>query len=274
MHVNVIAEVGANHGGNLSSALVMVDWAADAGADVVKFQMYTGKDLWRDGDPRQKETIGLALPEAWLAPLIEKCAKRKVEFLCTPFSPATVDLLEFHQVKHYKISSGDITYIPLLKAVAETGKPVFLSVGAASYDEIDNALEILGTEDVVLLHCIPGYPTKPKDAYIRHILDLTDRYTMKSNVPVGVSSHLREWWVDVACVAYRAHSIEKHIDAPGRNGPERQHSLSPDEFTKFCGAVRDMEQAMDNYVELSEPELYARENYRRSPTDWLRPAIR
>lgn len=273
-HVNIIAEVGANHGKSLESALSMVDNAADAGADIVKFQMYTGYDLWYPSDSRLKETVDLALPEVWLDPLIKRCADKKVRFLCTPFSPATVDLLEFHLVEHYKVSSGDITYIPLLKRIAETKKPVYLSVGAATYQEIDTALEILGTDNVVILHCIPGYPTKPKDAYIRHILDLTERYTIKSDIPVGISSHLREWWVDVATIAYRAHTIEKHIDAEGHRGPERKHSLDPDEFAMFCAAVRDMEEAMSDYKGFSEPELYARENYRRSPKDWLRPYTR
>ena len=126
------------------------------------------------------------------------------------------------------------------------------------------------------MHCIPEYPSTPANYNIRRILDLTERYTMSRAkiIPVGVSSHIREWWVDVATIAYRSYVIEKHLALEGRPGVEGPHSLDPDEFAMFVAACRDLEQAMEKHESFTDGEIEARKNLRRNPSDWLRPYTR
>ena len=276
---DIIAEIGSSHNGSKDTALRLIEYAAEAGCDYAKFQLFTGDDLWHSSDSRLEATRRLALPVEWLPDLKNHCLDYGIRFLCTPFSLKAVDALEDLGVKAYKISSGDITYLPLIKRVGETVKKVFLSVGAATYAEIDAALSEMPKSDVTLLHCIPGYPVLPAHANLTKILDLTQRYTLRNGgldreFPVGLSSHLREYYVDAAAVLYRVAVIEKHIDLPGRPGPEGPHSLEPDELTLFVAMVRDIELAMQSHSEFTEEETYARENYRRNQEDWLRPAGR
>lgn len=280
----IIAEIGSSHAGSKEKALALIRFAAEAGADWAKFQLFTGDDLWHSSDARLETTRQLSLPEAWLPELKETCESYGLKFLCTPFSPRAVEVLERLNVGAYKIASGDLTYLPLVEAVGKTGKPVFLSVGASGYKEINAAWRLLPKQNVVLLHCVPGYPTPPSQANLPRILDLSGYYVMHEgwsldmkrtlgdrSVAIGLSSHLREYYVDAAMVAYRVHCIEKHIDLPGRPGPESPHSLDPEEFALFVAMVRDIESAMNKHADFSEPELYARDNYRRNPADWLRP---
>jgi len=280
---DIIAEIGSSHNGSKQAALDLIKYAADAGADWAKFQLFSGDDLWYPGDDRLAPTRKLALPEVWLLDLIECCEANKIKFLCTPFSIRAVNVLESVGTTAYKISSGDITYIPMLEEIGKTGKPVFLSVGASEFTEINTALELL-PQDVVLMHCIPGYPVKPSFANVKNIFALNEYYFMhkgwpdslklklgKRDFPIGVSSHLREYYVDAATVLYRAHTIEKHIDLPGRPGPEAGHSLEPDEFSLFVAMVRDIEASLTPRVDFTRQEIYAREHYRRNEDDWLRP---
>jgi sialic acid synthase SpsE len=267
----IIAEIGSSHNSSFDRAVALIDAAADAGADYAKFQLFTGDDLW-SREPELTNTRKVALPEAWIPKLMQRCVDKKIAFLCTPFSPHAVEVLRKNGATSYKISSGDITYRPLLEAVAETHRLVYLSVGASTFEEIDAALAILkNAEDVVILHCVPEYPATPATANMRRILDLIERYKLGKNIGVGLSSHLREWWVDVAAVPFGLTCIEKHIDTVGKTGPEGGHSLDPFEFTQFVTAVREVEQAMEVHKEFTEGEVYARLNYRRNPTYWTRP---
>ncbi len=269
----IIAEIGSSWS-NFEDAISLIDAAADAGADYAKFQLFTGDDLWRT-EPGLSATRKSALPEAWIPKLIQRCKERDIKFLCTPFSPHAVEVLQNNEVEEFKVASGDITYFPLLKAIAETKKLVYLSAGASTFDEIDAALVILKNNDVVILHCVPEYPSTPASANIRRILDLSERYTMVTGenkiVPIGLSSHLNEWWVDAACVIFHLYVIEKHLALVGKPGPEGGHSLDPYEFTIFVNAVRDVESAMEKRVGFTKGEVYARENYRRHPSYWTRP---
>jgi len=274
MHrVNVIADVGSNHDGQINKALELIRITSDVGANTVKFQLFTADTLWHSSDARHNTIKAVVLPEYWLPALKAYADSLSIEFLCTPFSPHAVEVLEKLKVKRYKIASGDVTYLPLLEVIAETGKPVVMSTGFSTFDEIDKALEVLSagrTRDVILLHCVGAYPTLPDTANLPRILDLIERYTMPYGYPVGLSSHLKEWWVDIAAVAYKIHTIEKHIDSyvPGI---ESKHSLNPMQFIDFVQAVRDMEGAMNKTIEFSDGERYAQLNYRRDPSDWLRP---
>lgn len=276
MHrVGIIAEIGSSHSGSLDSAFRLIEESAKAGADIVKFQLFTGDDLWHPSDKRLIETRRLAVPREWIPKLKKRCLDLNVRFLCTPFSPTSVEYLESQGVRQYKVASGDITYTPLLESLAKTKKLVYLSTGASTFEEIDQALSILKDNKVVVLHCVPEYPSSPKTANVSRMLDLIQRYSLdKREIPVGLSSHLREWWVDVATCLYKTNVIEKHISLEGRQGPEASHSLDPLEFALFVAAVRDMEQALEVPAGFTTGEQYARDNYRRNSSDWLRPAKR
>ena len=284
MKVNIIAEVGSNHMRDKGRALELIAQSAAAGADVVKFQLFTADTLWSRSDDRHKGTTRVELPPEWIPDLIQTCEANKVKFLCTPFSPAAVDLLESHGAEAYKISSGDVTYLPLIEKIGKTRKPVYLSVGGATIGEINAALKLLPDNEVVILHCVPGYPVAPSNAFIRHILNLGQLYYIGQNtlgrhsIPIGLSSHLREWWVDVMAIAYHVHTIEKHVDLIDRAGPEAGHSLDTVELSHFVRAVRDGEAAMADrpfidFEKFSKDELYARANYRRNPQTWVRPYV-
>lgn len=275
--VEIIAEIGSNHANRIQNAFDLIDAAAKAKATYAKFQLFGENDLWRKDDPRYKPAVKYALPPNWVPMLKKHCDESNIEFLCTPFSPASVELLEGVGVGAYKVASGDLTYIPLLEAIAKTKKQVYLSVGGGTFEEIDTALDVLNPNDVVIMHCIPDYPSSPRDANVTRLVDLAERYLLgrdRKICPIGLSSHLRQWWIDAACVLYRAYAIEKHIDLEGRPGPEGKHSLDVNEFAQFTSAVRDMELAIQKHAEFSGAEEYARNNYRRSNADWLRPASR
>ena len=284
MKTNIIAEIGSNHKNDKGRALELITQSAAAGADTVKFQLFTADELWSKSDKRHAGAKRVELPPEWVPDLIDCAAANKVKFLCTPFSPAGVELLEYHHVEAYKISSGDLTYTPLLEAIAKTGKPVFLSVGGGTIGEINVAIKLLPENELVILHCIPDYPSTPRTAFIRNLLNLSQMYyigqnpTGRHSIPIGLSSHLREWHVDVATVAYHVHSIEKHVDLVDRAGVEEGHSLDMVELAAFVKAVRDVEAAMADrpmvdFENFSKPELYARANYRRNPITWLRPYV-
>jgi N,N'-diacetyllegionaminate synthase len=119
--VNIIAEVGSSHMRDKGRALELIALAASAGADTVKFQLFTADELWDKSSQNHAGTVRAELPPEWLGDLMDACAKHKVKFLCTPFSLPAVELLEYHQVEAYKIASGDLTYLPLIEAIGKTG---------------------------------------------------------------------------------------------------------------------------------------------------------
>ena len=270
----IIADVSSNHRGDKKRALRIIAGAAQAGATTVKFQLWGPGELWRGETHPDKIADQWVLPEAWLDDLRACCVQNKVEFLVTPFSVRAVNVLGKLRVKRIKIASGDVTFDPMLEEVRKLGVPIIMSVGAADMLEIDKALRILRPDsmchDVTLLHCIPEYPSTPAHANLRYILDLKEKFGLQNLCHIGLSSHLKEWPIDIVALAYGLDVIEKHIDEDGM-GPEAGHSLTPHEFAQFTQAVRQAEEALDYRNFQIESENYARLNYRRDPSDWLRP---
>lgn len=275
--VEIIAEVGSSHGGDYNTAEALAEAAIQAGADTVKFQLFSASTLWnRTKMPeRWDATYKLALPLSWLKDLKAICESAGGEFLCTPFFPDFVPVLEKIGVKRYKVASGDVTYIPLLKEISKTGKPVLLSVGFSTDVEIEKAIEALrptgNRESLTLMHCVGQYPCPPEFANLQRILDLTEKYTFRHNCRIGYSSHVREWWTDMAAIAYGVVVIEKHICSSQIVGPEDGHSLVVDEFADFAQAVRDTESAIVKQKDWSPGDVESRYLARRDPRDWLRP---
>lgn len=223
-NVYVIAEMSANHGGKLENALKIVEEAAKAGADCVKIQTYTADTLTIDCKKEPYKIKGglwdgyyyyqlyqeASTPWEWHKPIQEKCREVGVDFLSTPFDSTAVDYLEDLGVEFYKIASFEAVDIPLIKHVARTGKPIVMSVGMASVEEIGEALEACyqyNNHQVVLLKCCSQYPAKLEDMNLSVISDMRERF----QVPVGLSDHSFGSLVPITAVAMGARVIEKHV---------------------------------------------------------------
>jgi N,N'-diacetyllegionaminate synthase len=258
----IIAEAGVNHNGNPKLALQLVDAAADAGADAVKFQTFKAEKLITASAPKadyQKVTTGgaerqlemvrrLEMPEAMTRSAAEHAVKRGVLFLSTAFDEESVDLLDRLDVPAFKVGSGDLTDLPLLEYIGRKRKPVILSTGMAYLEEVEVAFETLlasGCERIALLQCVSAYPAEPEAANLKVISTLKQHF----NVPVGFSDHSLGSELAIAAVALGASVIEKHITLDvNLPGPDHRVSLTPDAFTNMTVSIRLVEAGLGDGV--------------------------
>ncbi len=274
--VYIIAEAGINHGGSLKTAVRMVDVAAKAGADAVKIQVFTPTEVVNpeatvpavDNGSGQRRLVDiladLALSDDDIAKLKGHCDSRGITFLATPFDAHHVDLLSSLDVPAYKVGSGDVTNIPMIEAMARTAKPIILSTGMSTVEEIDEAVETItrhGTQ-VALLHCVSDYPAKYEGLRLRTIGALRRRY----GVPVGFSDHTLGLTATIAAVALGACIIEKHFTLDKRSpGGDHAMSISPRELRALVRSVRDVERSLEgNRIGYSSCESNIRVAARRS----------
>jgi N,N'-diacetyllegionaminate synthase len=260
----IIAEAGVNHNGDINLARKLVDVAAEAGADWVKFQTFSADRLVTknaekaeyqnqvfDSDESQHAMIRkLELTRDMHEVLIAHCKSRGIEFFSTGFDPNSIDLLLDLGLGCVKVPSGEITNLPYLRHVGKYRKPVILSTGMATLDEIEAALDILeqaGTsrERITVLHCNTEYPTPMTDVNLRAMLTIRDTF----GVQVGYSDHTLGIEVPIAAVALGATVIEKHFTL-NRNlsGPDHKASLEPDQLKAMVVAIRNIEKAMGDGV--------------------------
>lgn len=256
----IIAEMSANHGGSLEQALQIVDAAAESGADCLKTQTYTADTLTIDCHTEAFQIHGglwdgynlhdlykdAYTPWEWMEPIRRRCEERGIDFLSTPFDTTSVDYLEGIGEEFYKIASFELTDIPLIRYTARTGKPIIMSTGMASADEIDDAVEAIraeGNDRIILLRCCSSYPTVSSNLNLRTIPDMRERY----HVPVGLSDHSMGHTAAVAAAALGAAVIEKHF-CLSRDIPtaDSTFSMEPQEFADMVRAVHDAELAMGN----------------------------
>lgn len=275
----IIAEIGVNHNGAMDLARQLIDAAAAAGADAVKFQTFRAEDLVTpdaqkadyqvantgDGGSQFDMLKALELTEDQFRDLAAHCARAGIEFLSTPFSEAAADLLERVGVDAFKISSGDLTHLPLLRHVAAKGKPIILSTGMGDLTEIEAALAAIraaGAPPVSLLHCVSNYPAAVADCNLAAI----DTMARAFGLPVGWSDHTEGAAISWAAVARGAGIIEKHITLD-RNlpGPDHLASMEPSAFADFVAGIRAIEQAIGSGIKAPTPdELRTAEVARRS----------
>lgn len=260
--VFVIAEAGVNHNGELELARRLVDAAADAGADAVKFQTFAAERVAAREAPKadyQRQTTSVdesqqqMLRRLELAPTAHRelqahARRRGLVFLSTPFDEASADLLDALDVPAIKIGSGEVTNLPFLEHVARKGRPVILSTGMSSLDEVGAAVVAVratGNAELVLLHCVSEYPARPADANLRAMLTLADAF----RTPVGYSDHTPGLEVALAAVALGASVIEKHFTLDrGLPGPDHRASLEPAQLTELVRGIRVVEQALGDGV--------------------------
>tara|TARA_B100000686_G_scaffold234524_1_gene242267 strand:- start:3568 stop:4578 length:1011 start_codon:yes stop_codon:yes gene_type:complete len=269
MSVIIIAEAGVNHNGDLDLARKLIKVAADAGADFVKFQTFTADKLCvfnaKKADYQNKTTDTkesqydmirkLELSKDNHFSLINYCNSLGIKFLSTAFDIDSIDLLAKVGVDRFKIPSGEITNLPYLRHVGQQKKPIILSTGMSTLDEIQNALNILvqsGTpkNKISILHCNTEYPTPMKDVNLRAMTTIKE--TCK--VEVGYSDHTLGIEVAIAAIARGAAIIEKHITL-NRNlpGPDHLASLEPKEFKAMVKAIRNIEKALGNGIKKPSP---------------------
>ena len=265
----IIAEAGVNHNGDLELAKQIVKAAANAGADLVKFQTFTAERLAIDSAPKadyqnqttdQKQSQFAMLRQLELTAemheqLIVYCSKQGIGFFSTGFDLQSVDYLASLGADRFKIPSGEITNLPYLRHVGAFGKPLILSTGMATLGEIEAALdacEIAGTprSRITVLHCNTEYPTPMQDVNLRAMCSIRDAF----GVAVGYSDHTLGIEVPIAAVALGATVIEKHLTID-RNlpGPDHKASLEPDEFAVMVRAIRNIEQAMGDGIKRPSP---------------------
>lgn len=241
--VFVIAEIGSNHAASLQTALASIDAAAEAGADAVKFQSINLEELYHEpSDSTRSLHRKIDLPESWHAPLKQRCDEQGVVFFSAPTYLRAIDELEAVNVELYKLASAQIAVFPqLVKRVAELGKPVILSTGLVTMEEIQRVVQIFrdaGNEKFVILHCNSVYPAQPEVVHLPRMLEYQHRF----NCRVGFSDHTETNTASVAAVALGASVIERHFTLSRKlDSPDAPLSLEPQEFTAFVNSVREAE---------------------------------
>jgi N,N'-diacetyllegionaminate synthase len=254
----VVAEAGVNHDGDFGRAVQLVEAAAEAGADVVKFQLFRAEEVASELAPKagyqlrttgeegsQVEMLrGLELPQEAFPKLLEEARRRGLGFLATCYAENELDLLDEAGVEAFKFASAQIVELPLLAHAARKGKALIVSTGMATTGEIEEALETIrsaGDPPVVLLQCTTNYPSRVEEANLRAIKTLGDRF----GLPVGYSDHTDGDAAAVAAAALGAVLLEKHLTLDrSLPGPDHAASLDPAQFAAMVRRVREAEAAL------------------------------
>jgi N,N'-diacetyllegionaminate synthase len=265
----IIAEAGVNHNGDLNLAKQLIDAAAAAGADLVKFQSFSANRLvtrtakkaayqvqTTDSTESQHTMLSrLELTEKMHEELISHCAARTIGFLSTGFDIESVDLLRRLGQQCFKIPSGEITNLPYLRHIGKLGKPVIMSTGMSTLGEIEAAIEVLeraGTPrtKITVLHCTTEYPTPMSEVNLRAMLTIREAF----DVQVGYSDHTQGIEIAIAAVAMGATVIEKHFTLDRKlPGPDHQASLEPPALCAMIAAIRNIEIALGDGIKRLTP---------------------
>lgn len=246
----IIAEIGFGHGGDVHLAVKMIEAAAKAGVNAVKFQSFHADDLYMPGEGAYDIFKHGELSEFDHTVLRNAAGEARVDFMSTPFSLHWVKVLEKLKPAGYKVASMDINNLALLEAVARPGRKVYLSTGGACLEEIRVAVKTLwdcGAEEVIVMHCVSNYPTKPEDAALYMIPTLK----AEMGTRVGFSDHTLGTALTVAAVAIGAVVIEKHFTLDKTlPGPDHAISADPEEMRSLVNAVHEVEKAL---VDVGQP---------------------
>ena len=277
--VYIIAELSANHNRSFDQAVRILHAAKEAGVDAVKLQTYTadtitirsdrecfrvkGGTLW-DGRTLYDLYQEAFTPWDWQPKLKQLCDELDIDFFSSAFDPTAVDFLEDIGVPAHKIASPELVDLPLIQKMARTAKPLILSTGMATLEEIEEAMSAAraaGATQIALLRCSSAYPAPPEEMNLRSIPDMVRRF----NVPVGLSDHTPGIAVSIAAASLGAAIIEKHLTiSRADGGPDSAFSLEPQEFKALVDAVRSTEEALGDIRYGPTPHEMKTRAYRRS----------
>lgn len=282
-NVLIIAEAGVNHNGELQKAIELIDAAAHAKADYVKFQTFKAEkivnptakkaqyqvtNMQGEGDTQFEMLKKLEMGDDWYPILIQRCQEKGIHFLSTGFDQDSIDFLNDFEIPFYKIPSGEITNKPYLQHIARKGKDIILSTGMADLKEVKEAIEVIEAEGITrnritVLHCNTEYPTPMQDVNLLAMNQMAE----KLGVQIGYSDHTLGIEVPIAAVALGAKVIEKHFTLD-RNlpGPDHAASLEPEELKAMVSGIRNIELAISGsgIKEPSESEKKNINNVRKS----------
>jgi N,N'-diacetyllegionaminate synthase len=263
----IIAEAGVNHNGSIKQAKILIDIALESGADMVKFQSFTAENLvthkakkaeYQKNINKKNETQyemikKLELDQNSIEELKKYSDRVGINFICSPFDLLSIDILNQINIPLYKIPSGEITNLPYLRHVGQIGKPIIISTGLATFEEIEKSLTILnnaGTpkSKITVLHCNTAYPTPMIDVNLNAMTSIRNKFGVK----VGYSDHTLGIEIPIAAVAMGACVIEKHFTMDRTlPGPDHGASLEPSELKAMIKAIRNIEIAMGDGIKRS-----------------------
>ena len=267
----IIAEIGVNHNGKLSLAKKLIDAAIESGSNAVKFQKRSLPDLYRKealDNPNIEsqgfeilldELRGLELTKNDYEEIVEHCKEKEITFLCTPWDKPSVDFLEDFDISAFKIASGDMTNLPLIYYITKLKKPMIISTGMSTLNEIEKTVNFVKKEDVhfILLHCNSTYPSPIESLN----LNLIPFYRSKFNIPIGFSGHETGIIGSITAANLGAVLIERHITLDKKmKGLDHSSSLEPDKFKKMVRLIRLSEQAKGKAIKkMTRAEVLQRE---------------
>lgn len=264
----LLAEIGSNHNGNLTTAKKMIKIAADAGVDGVKFQVFSAETLYSENTPEFSVMRGqnvfqliksIEMPRDWVPILAEYCAECHIDFMATPFDFDAIDQISPY-VPAFKFASFEITDLELIRYASKKGKPIIISTGMADLGDIESVLEAIRSVDpsigIILLHCTSLYPTPATKVNLLAM----DTLSYSFQIPVGYSDHTRGIHISLAAVARGACMIEKHFTLDRRTtGPDHAFAIEPDELILLASSIKDIFDSLGNGIKHrsgEEEEVY------------------
>ena len=274
----IVAEMSANHNQNFDHAVKIIEAAKKAGADAIKIQTYTADTITIDCNNKYFQIQGTIwegknlhdlykeayTPWEWQPKLKKIANELGLDFFSSPFDLSAVDFLENMDVPAYKIASFELVDIPLIRKIAQMGKPIIMSTGMATLSEIDEALRVIrgeGNKKIALLKCTSAYPAPPEESNLNTIPHLSETFS----VPSGLSDHTLGSAVSVAAVTLGASIIEKHFTlSRDEEGPDSSFSMEPDEFRQMVENIRTVEKAVGRVSYELTPKQKESSIYRRS----------
>ena len=258
----IIAEAGSNHDGNLEQAKRLIEIAAEAGVDAIKFQAFKADKMFNK--VKNRDIVGnlknLELREDWYKELFDYANKKKLIFIASAFDEESADVLDKLGIAAYKVASYELTHIPLLEHIAKKNKPVIISTGMATESEVREAVECIystGNKQVIILHCVSQYPAEPENINLKSLLALKRVF----ECPIGFSDHTAMIYAPIAAVALGATVIEKHFTLDkSLPGPDHAYALEPDELNQMVTGIREVEKMLGaEEIKPAECEINERE---------------
>jgi len=264
MAVFIIAEIGSTHDGSFGNAGCAIDTVAEIGADAVKFQTHEAEaetlasapmPPYFKGEPRMDYFNRTAFSTDQWRELKARAEERDLVFLSSPFSIAAVKMLEELRMAQYKIPSGEVSNLPMLEVIAETGKPVLLSSGMSSWAELDEAVATIRRyhDNLTVLQCTTEYPCPPEQVGLNVMVEMRERY----GLPVGISDHTNTIYAPIAAAVLGATVIEKHFTFSKRMyGSDARNSMEPHEFAQMVNGIRAVETMLSHPVDKGDASRF------------------